>query len=107
MVLLNMNECATKSIMYIVGQLSAPVNCIDGAVSSPYDLPTKEKKIPIGEVLSISRNDSETIILCKVLKGTTLASGGTVGWDKNNSWTSGIATIKDIIQIGQIARLIV
>jgi hypothetical protein len=73
-------------------------NCIEGSKPSSYDLPGRAKRIKIGEVLTVTRLNDETIMLAKV--DTQIASNSKL------QWSEGGGAISDLIQIGAIARII-
>jgi hypothetical protein len=101
------NTCTTASSLYSQCNNSTPGNCIDNSKSSAYDLPGKNKRMPIGEVLTITRDSSDNVLLCKLYNNYILSSGDLIGWSANNSWKASTGTIKDIIHIGNIARVVI
>jgi hypothetical protein len=101
------NTCTATSLLYSQYNNSIPGNCIDNSQGSAYDLPGKDKRVSIGEVLTITRDSSDNVLLCKLYNNYTLSSGDLIGWSANNSWKASTGTIKDIIHIGNIVRVVI
>lgn len=84
--------------LYLIDDGGDINNCIEGSKSSSYDLPGRAKRIKIGEVLTVTRLNDETIILAKVERR--------VAGNSKLQWDGGGGTVSDLIQIGHIARII-
>jgi hypothetical protein len=101
-----MSNCNITSLIYSQYNNSVPGNCIDGANGSSYDLPGKNKRVPIGEMLTLTRSGDDNVILCKLYSGYSLSAGEMIGWSANNNWQASTGTIRDMIRIGNIARVV-